>query len=100
MAMKYIIGRDGFGLQSMHVRGAGLRQTGFTKMTFPRFAHKIYARLFGYAWRTCNRCGSEFGGHEIKHFALTMKIRGRLIYVCPLCARERNLHKLETYRYL
>lgn len=29
-----------------------------------RLLNKIYAKMFGYFWARCRRCGRMFGGHE------------------------------------
>jgi hypothetical protein len=30
----------------------------------PRYFHRFYARIFGYFWLPCPKCGEMFGGHE------------------------------------
>ena len=30
----------------------------------PRWINKLYAKLFGFFWLECDKCGTEYGGHE------------------------------------
>lgn len=76
-------------LRRLRPRSGGVRVT----VTLPRFVHRWYARLFGYFWLPCPRCGRWFGGHEegggidvTEQSALTDRYRwqtGR--GTCPQC---------------
>lgn len=34
----------------------------------PRFLHYLIAKLSGYFWLPCERCGRMFGGHEVGYY--------------------------------
>lgn len=62
-----------------------------------RWFNKMYAKLRGYFWLPCPRCGQEFGGHEKgwglpKHWLISGHFRG----MCPECVsiseEEQNPH--------
>ena len=62
-------------------------------MAIPRWAHRVYARLFGYFWLPCNLCGEMTGGHEWRDIdGLPASIPdphggpGR-VGICPACTR-------------
>lgn len=58
---------------------------------WPRFVHWVYAKLNGYFWMPCPRCGRGFGGHENgKGCDLDTPATGRC--TCPRCPGDRRLY--------
>lgn len=61
----------------------------------PRWLHRFYARLIGYAWGPCPLCGRSFGGHEWrdrKGLSSTITKSERPgkrtgTAICPICTR-------------
>lgn len=59
----------------------------------PRWMHRLYAWLGGYAWKGCPTCGHFFGGHEWKDrnglsSIITTEIHGNGRTgkgICPSC---------------
>ena len=52
-------------------------------MKLPRRLHRIYARLMGYFWLPCPKCGEYFGGHELTGYEPAINSW----VVCPRCAK-------------
>jgi hypothetical protein len=60
-----------------------------------RWAHRAYARLYGYFWKPCPLCGREFGGHEWRDIGGQLaEVPGpfypainRSVGICPPCTR-------------
>ncbi|MGD8331289.1 MAG: hypothetical protein PVJ49_17795 [Acidobacteriota bacterium] len=65
-------------------------------MSGPRFLHRAWAMLRGYAWIPCPICKKRFGSHE-RRPGNELWITGRdSVAVCPRCADEaarRNAEK-------
>lgn len=59
----------------------------------PRWAHRLYARILGYFWLPCPRCGRWFGGHEALP-ELTLVWGGYKI-LCPTCTRAGHTMRVE-----
>ena len=59
--------------------------------------HWLYALLFSYFWKRCERCGRGFGGHQWRgylHEWMTVwdsSAEGHCAY-CPRCASDRACH--------
>lgn len=54
----------------------------------PRWAHRAYAKLFGYFWVPCPLCGRMYGGHEwrtINRLPAVDPDTG--LGICPACTR-------------
>jgi hypothetical protein len=54
--------------------------------------HWLYAFLFSYFWKKCERCRKGFGGHQWSGMAMTRSCGayGGTCAYCPSCARTRN----------
>lgn len=52
-----------------------------------RQIHRLYAWLFGYFWLPCDKCGRDFGGHEMTAMIGPGQLATGKIW-CPVCAHE------------
>lgn len=54
-----------------------------------KFLHMLYAKMFGYFWLPCPKCGEMFGGHQVPLVSATVEVLegdGWHSYcVCPKC---------------
>lgn len=69
-------------------------------MRLPRVIHRIWARLGGYFWLACPRCGREFGGHEWDRAGFPTINRLNQKAICPECARKRKNNLPDEYEYM
>ena len=69
-----------------------------------RFWNFVYAGILGYFWTPCPRCGSKFGGHELKGVnpIAAFEVEDKQVkfyrFVCPPCKKlEIPTDKLSQY---
>jgi len=51
----------------------------------PRALNKAYAKMMGYFWLPCPRCGRMFGGHEIGMGRIPTGTPGIYKVCCKFC---------------
>ena len=64
-------------------------------MKFPRWVHRVWARVFGYFWSPCPECGEMFGGHEWRAVAVHEKTG---LGVCPRCEQVVHARNMAEIR--
>lgn len=55
------------------------------RLARPRWVQRAWARVFGYFWAPCPRCGVLFGGHETAPGGVHVDLDDGSFVVCRVC---------------